>query len=91
MAKVTVSFSLDSEKDRDLVHWLSNLPNRGRSEAIRDVLRSHLSHSDVTLGDIYEAIMDLKRQGIVTASHSDNALTDNEPPDVAETLDNLGL
>ena len=91
MVKVTVSFSLDSEKDRDLVHWLSNLPKRGRSEAIRDVLRSHLSHSGVTLGDIYEAIMGLKRQGILTASRGDDALTNDEPPDVAAALDNLGL
>jgi hypothetical protein len=89
MAKVTICFSLDSERDRDLVRWLDNLPKRGRSEAIRGALRSNLSHSGITLGDIYEAIMDLKRQGFVVTAQRSGTPTNDEPPDVAVALDNL--
>jgi hypothetical protein len=91
MAKVTVCFTLDSEEDRDLVRWLDGLPKRGRSEAIRQVLRDHLSHSGVTLSVIYQAILDLKRQGFATGSGSDNALTDDEPSEAADNLAKLGL
>ena len=91
MAKVTVCFSLDSERDRDLVRWLENLPKRGRSEAIRYTLRSNLSRSGITLGDIYEAIMDLKRHGFVVGAQSSTTLTNDEPPDVAAALNTLGL
>ena len=91
MSKVTVSFSLDSERDQDLVRWLENLPKRGRSEAIRGALRRHVSRSSITLGDIYQAILDLKRQGMVAVSGNNDRLTGDEPPDVAEALDGLGL
>jgi hypothetical protein len=91
MAKVAICFSLDSERDRDLVRWLDGLPKRGRSEAIRDALRGQLSESGVTLGDIYEAVMDLKRSGLVVAARGGIAATGDEPPDVAAALDNLGL
>jgi hypothetical protein len=91
MAKVAVCFSLDSERDRDLVRWLEGVPRRGRSEAIRNALRGQLSQSGVTLGDIYQAILDLKRQGLVMALQGNDAQTDDEPPDVAATLDGLGL
>jgi metal-responsive CopG/Arc/MetJ family transcriptional regulator len=88
MAKVTVSFTLDSEQDRDLARWLDGLPKRGRSEAIRDALRAHLGQGSITLGDIYAAIMELKRQ---IATQSDHIPTNEEPPDLAAVLDNLGL
>ena len=92
MAKMTVCFSLDSEIDRDLVRWLESLPKRGRSEAIRDALRTQLTHGEVTLGDIYAAIMDLKRSGLTLAASQDRAEgASDEPPDVAAALDNLGL
>ena len=92
MAKMTVCFSLDSEKDRDLVRWLDNLPKRGRSEAIRDALRTQLSRGEVTLGDIYAAIMDLKRSGLAFAASQGMAETaSDEPPEAAAALDNLGL
>jgi len=94
MASITVSFTLDDKTDRDLLRWLDSLPKRGKSEAIRDALRAHLGRSGVTLGDIYEAIMDLKCQGLVVAAQGNPAPTsDNpsEPPDVAAALDNLGL
>ena len=89
---MTVCFSLDSEKDRDLVRWLEGLPKRGRSEAIRATLRAQLTRGEVTLGDIYAAIKDLKRSGLTFATSQGRAEDDSEePPDVAAAPDNLGL
>jgi len=67
MAKVHISFTLDSERDKRLVRWLDGLAKGQKSEAIREALAAHLGQSDVTLRDIYEAIQDLKRSGVVVA------------------------
>lgn len=91
MAKTVVSFVLDRDQDRDLLRWLDSLPKGSRSEAIREALRSHLGHAGITLGDIYEAIMDLKRSGLVLPTQSHNVVASDEPADVAAALDNLGL
>jgi Arc/MetJ-type ribon-helix-helix transcriptional regulator len=95
MATVTVSFTVDSEKDRDLVRWLDGLPRRKRSEAIREALRAYLGRWGVTLGDVYQAVKALERKlstGVVVASGS---LLDRDepdaPPDVLAALDSLGL
>jgi len=89
MSKQTVAFTLDTEKDRDLLHWLSSLPKGDKSRAVRDALRAHLGRGGITLGDIYEAIIDLKRHGLVV--QGEPTPTADEPPDVAAALDNLGL
>ncbi len=91
MAKSVVSFVLDEEQDRDLLRWLHSLPKGARSEAIREALRAHLGHSGITLGDIYQAILDLKRGGLVLSAQGNDAPASDEPLDVAATLDNLGL
>lgn len=91
MAKTTITFSLDTETDRDLLYWLEGLPKRGRSEAIREALRGHLEHG-VSLGDVYQAVRDLERrigQGVVSSGNHKEAL--EEPDDIAAALDNLGL
>jgi hypothetical protein len=91
MAKSVVSFVLDEEQDRDLLRWLQSLPKGARSEAIREALRAHLGHGSITLGDIYQAILDLKRGGFVAGAPASDAPARDEPLDVAATLDNLGL
>ena len=95
MATVTVSFTIDSEKDRDLVRWLDGLPRRRRSEAIRRVLRDGLGRGGVTLGDVYRAIKVLERKldaGATVASASVPDLGGEDAPvDVVAALDSLGL
>ena len=97
MAKVTISFTLDDSKDKRLLRWLDSLPKRGRSEAIREVLTAHLGQSGITLQDIYEAIMDLKRSGLAVASLPAQAGQDDArpqsdvPADVLDNLSKLGL
>jgi len=88
MAKVTVSFTLDGENDRDLVRWLNGLPKGGKSERIRAVLRSGLARGGITIGDVYQAVKALESKvqaGIVIH----NGQVNEEPPDAAEALDKL--
>ena len=91
MSKQPITFIVNTDRDQDILRWLGRQDNK--SAAIRDAIRAHLSGSDITLTDVYEAIQDLKRGGWGPASqaHSSVATHDNEPPDVAATLDSLGL
>jgi hypothetical protein len=91
MAKTVISFVLDDGQDRDLLRWLDSLPRGTRSEAIREALRAQIGHSGVTLGDIYQAILDLKRGGLSRIAHGSETPSGDEPPDVAANLDSLGL
>lgn len=91
MAKVHISFTLDTEKDKRLVRWLDNLPKRGKSEAIREALAAHLGRNAFTLADIYEAIQDLKRCGVAVVSQDNSKPQSDVPADVLENLGKLGL
>ena len=91
MAKITVTFSLDSERDKRILRWLEGLPKRKKSEAIREALTAHLGQNGITLRDIYEAVTDLKRSGLVVASQDDSGPQSNVPADVLDNLSKLGL
>jgi hypothetical protein len=60
MARQTITFVLDTVRDRDILHWLEGQENK--SAAIREAIRAHLGRSGITLADVYEAIQDLKRR-----------------------------
>jgi hypothetical protein len=83
----TESFSVHTERDRDILRWLDAQDNK--SEAIRRAIRAYIGGHGVTLADIHEAIMDLKRRRFTMTGESESVEID-EPPDIAATLDNLG-
>jgi hypothetical protein len=91
MAKQTVTFVVDTERDRDILRWLGSQDNK--SAAIREAIREHLGQGVITLTDVYEAIQDLKRGSWIPASHiqQDYVKDSDEPSDVAAALDSLGL
>ena len=90
MAKRTVTFVLDDRRDRDILRWLDQQDNK--SAAIREAIRGQIGRSGVTLGDVYEAIQDLRRQGLAVAGQGRQAdVQADEPPDLAAALDRLGL
>jgi hypothetical protein len=89
MARQAITFVLDTVRDRDIVRWLEGRENK--SAAIREAIRAHLGHDDITLVDVYEAIQDLKRGGWVPGAQKPAATASDEPPDVAAALDSLGL
>ena len=62
MARVVMSFTLDSQKDARILHYLEGLPRGERSAAIRLALDAHLGGGSVTMGDIY--------QGVITTSNA---------------------
>jgi hypothetical protein len=98
MARVVMSFALDSQKDRRILHYLEGLPRGEKSKAIRDALHTHLGSGGVTLEDIYQAVKELERMigsGFVLGQagrveKASQTLAD-EPADVAANLDGLGL
>ena len=61
------------------------------AEAIREALTTHLEQNGITLQDIYEAIMDLKRSGLVVAFQDDSEPQSDVPADVLDNLSKLGL
>jgi hypothetical protein len=90
MGSVTITVSLDSDRDRDLMRWIESIPKRHRSETIRDTLRQGLGRvSGVTLGEVYQAVKDLERK--LSASVVVTETGPGEPPDIAAALDSLGL
>lgn len=50
MAKVTVTFSCDTERDTDILAWRDRQENA--SAAMRAAIRASWSHDGVTLGDV---------------------------------------
>jgi len=96
MAKITVSFTFDDQKFPRLVRWLNSLPVKGKSKAIREVLDAHVSGKElITMGDLHEEIKQIRgilESGncLVSSSEPKNNGND-EPDDIAEALDNLGL
>jgi hypothetical protein len=91
VARQTITFVLDTERDRDILRWLEGQENK--SAAIREAIRTRLGNEGITLADVYEAILDLQRRSWVPASdaQASSAASSEEPPDVAEALDSLGL
>jgi hypothetical protein len=91
MARQTITFVLDTTRHRDILQWLDAQDNK--SAAIREAIRAHLERDGITLTDVYEAILDLQRQSLVAVSdvQLDGVANNEEPPDVAAALDNLGL
>jgi len=96
MTKKTCTFSYDEQADKDLVTWLKAQPARGRSAAIRQMLRAGIQGrgATVTTADILAAveqvqadIRDLKRRGLALAAQDP---IPDEPPDIAAALDGLG-
>jgi hypothetical protein len=57
--KTTATFSLDLERDRDLIAWLDQQEKGQQSAAIREALREHIS-GVVTVGDVLEAVRNLE-------------------------------
>jgi hypothetical protein len=98
MAKVTISFTLDGERDRQILRYLEGLPRGEKSAAIREALAAHLGAGVVTLGDLYQAVKEIEHKldnGMVFARAKTAAsgfqTPADEPADVAANLDALGL
>jgi len=91
MARQTITFVLDTERDRDILRWLQGQENK--SAAIREAIRAHLDDGVVTLADVYEAVLDLRRSTrmAMPEDQAGGVVGSDEPPDVAEALDSLGL
>ena len=94
VTKTTKTISFDTERDADLLTWLSAQENV--SGAVRDALRTALGlkPSSVTLEHVYQAVLDLEaklhaRSVVAPPEHIDADLPGTEK--AAKALDTLGL
>lgn len=86
------SFSLDKERDGDVVAWLDAQINA--SEAIRAALRAHISRERLSLADVYQAVKALEAQlcsGQGAQPAAVGVTETREDPALAAQLDQLGL
>ncbi|HUX78063.1 MAG TPA: hypothetical protein VMY40_15630 [Anaerolineae bacterium] len=60
MASMTFTFTVDLERDRDLLAFFKGVPSRKRSEHIRAAVRKYIGQA-VTLGDVYQELAEVKR------------------------------
>jgi hypothetical protein len=91
MSRQTITFVLDTERDRDICRWLAVQDNK--SAAIREAIRTQLERGSISLADVYNAVLDLRRGTLALSSHAQahGLAESDEPLDVATALDNLGL
>lgn len=92
MAIVVVNFSLDGERDQDILDWLDSQPRRRRSAAIRAAIRTLIARGDdPTLADIMAEIRALpSRMPVAVAIESNGDAPDTqtaEPEEAAANLD----
>jgi len=93
MATLTYSFTIDNDRDRDLVRFLDGFSRRQRSEAIRETLRAGMARGGITIGDVYQVVKELERKlsaGVVVNQDAPADCQD-APADVLAALDGLGL
>jgi len=94
MATETVSFSLDPERDADLVTWLDKHDRRARSAAIREKLRAGIRQNGPTLADVLAELREIKRMlraGAQAAFVDPGQDDDSVSAVVKGKLANLGL
>jgi hypothetical protein len=88
--KTTVTLSLDTEADKDILSWLNRQENR--SAAVRGAIRDHLGNGGVTIGDVYQVVKTIERRieaGVLVAGNGEPEAVADEPPEAAAALDAL--
>ena len=93
--RIQKTITLDTERDGDLLAWLD--AQRNTSEAVREALRAAIGprRADVTLNEVYRAVLDLSAKVATGAVLVQGAATyDGDAPgteQAAIALDTLGL
>jgi len=89
MATLIANFSLDSEKDKDIIRWLDGQSNR--SAAIRAAIRTHIAAKEgVTLAEVLAEIRSLpSRFSMVTTISTEPQAEGEEPQAAAANLNGL--
>jgi metal-responsive CopG/Arc/MetJ family transcriptional regulator len=93
MAKRTISFSLDTETDSDILEWLEG--RRNRSEVIREALRAAIAPSSPVLDigairAVVEAPLDERLSGLALVNSNQLEIEpEGEDPKLAAALDGM--
>ena len=86
MAKVTLAFSVDDDKDADIVRWWEGLERRQHSATMRAAIRAYRNTTGLTLGDLLNELGEIKRlirAGVVVQANGNggDVAQDDEPLD----------
>jgi hypothetical protein len=87
MVKVRRNFSFDNRDDAELLRWLDQQDNA--SATVRAALRAYRGER-VTLADVHREVKSLRRDLQAMDFHAQDS-DEEEDPDLASALDNLGL
>lgn len=92
MAKVTISLTLDDERDKKILRWLKSQSGRGKSEAMRKAINFYLGQGEITLRDIHNEIQELKRDGMIAIVRPGQGVQEEQvSQEVLDNLSKLGL
>lgn len=96
MAKQTIFFVVDSDRDADILRWYNGVESGKRSEALRDIIRAGLGNGagpaprPATMDDIRSLLQEIKLE-IRTLSVKPVERPDELPDDVLGALDDMGI
>ena len=88
MARVTLAFSVDDDRDADIAQWWKDLGESGanKSAIMRAAIRAYRDTTGLTLGDLLNELGEIKRMlraGVVVQNNGngDDLAGDDEPLD----------
>lgn len=96
MAKQTLFFVVDSDRDADIIRWYNGVESGKRSEALRDIIRAGLgngagtSSRPATIDDIRSLLQEIKLE-LRELSVKPVERPDELPEDVLGALDDMGV
>ncbi len=91
--KTIITFSLHSKRDRELIDWLNEQPNR--SDAIRKALTEIMTVQEKQFARILDILEDLQSRPVGTIAINgdipqvDEQIEETESQDMTDSLDNL--
>ena len=94
--RIQIRFSFDHQKDADILEYLDGLPSHQRSIVVRDLLRVHIRHDGITLGNIWDDLqalkaMNLNLQGRAISVQREEGEPSEVDEEILKNLDKLGV
>ncbi len=85
------SFALHKERDKELIDWLNEQPNK--TSSLRNVIAGAMRNNQNEHAEMLEILRDLQSKQFVIAptNGSVQKVEESEPQDISESLGSLGM